>query len=204
MRLHRSAFLIVALFLAAALCAGLSTPAAAQTVILMHGGDRAHPDDLLLRNRRAFERAGFATTVASTPSEFVAQLRQLKRTGDKVFVVGMSRGVIRAAIALGSGARPDAAVFFSGNYAEVRKRLGSPNAVPPTLVIHHRRDRCRGTDPAHVEPFAAWAGGRIQVKWFDNAGRARRGGPCGAFGAHGFFEADAAPIGTAIAYLRQF
>jgi hypothetical protein len=56
-------------------------------------------------------------------------------------------------------AGPDAVVFTSPMLDHVRQTLGSSGALPPTLVIHHRRDDCHVTHCDMVPPFMAWASG---------------------------------------------
>jgi hypothetical protein len=72
----------------------------------------------------------------------------------------------------------------SGSSNNVMSILGSPSALPRTLVIHHTSDGCKFTLPAGVEPFIKWAGGRARVNWL--SGGAEQGDPCQARGHHGF------------------
>lgn len=174
----------------------------AATVILMHGGDRPHPQDFLIRNNRAFQMAGFTTFVVSTPSEAARRTAEARR-GGPVYVVAMSKGVIRATAAMGSGMQVDAAVFVSGNYRRAIRNLATPAQLPRTLLIHHRQDGCRGTTPANVPTFLRWSRGKSSVAWFDNTGAPGRGGPCGPLDAHGFYREDAAPVAAAIEFLRR-
>lgn len=132
------------------------------TVILMHGGDRPQKEDLLIRNGERLERAGFSTSIVTAPPDAARILQEAKRRGDKVYVVATRRGLVRTSFALAAGMRPDARVVFSGDYDQVRNRLGSPEDLPPTLVIQHRRDNCKGTNPARAEPFRAWAKGKVE------------------------------------------
>jgi hypothetical protein len=122
-----------------------------------------------------------------------------------VTVIATSRGTQRAARGIAAGARPDALVLTSGFLAPesgsgvtVMSTLGSPAALPPTLVIHHRKDGCKFTNPAGVEPFIKWAGGKARVSWVD--GPAGSGDPCEAGGAHGFNGQDATVVSLAAAF----
>jgi hypothetical protein len=112
-----------------------------------------------------------------------------------VTVIGTSRGTLRAAEGIARGARPDALVLTSGflspesgSSSNVMSILGSPSALPRTLVIHHSSDGCRFTLPAGVDAFIKWAGGRARVKWL--SGGAEEGDPCQPRGHHGFNGLD--------------
>jgi hypothetical protein len=121
-----------------------------------------------------------------------------------VTVIATSRGTIRAAEGIARGARPDKLVLTSGfltnesgSNQNVASILGSPAALPPTLVIHHRQDTCRFTQPAGAESFARWAGGRVRVAWME--GGVSSGDPCEASSHHGFNGLDARVVGLASA-----
>ncbi|WP_136659596.1 hypothetical protein [Nitratireductor sp. XY-223] len=155
-----------------------------------------------MRNKGAFDRAGFNTLVSSTAKAAAKAARSASNSGQKVFFVGMSIGVIKSSAALGNGAPADGAVFFSGNYQRARSLLKSPANLPPTLLVHHRNDKCPGTTPANVEPFRQWSNGRVEkIVWIKSTGSSRAP-PCGAVGAHGFFRKDQQPIAAAIAFIR--
>jgi hypothetical protein len=110
-------------------------------------------------------------------------------------VVATSRGTLRAAEGIARGALPDALVLTSGmltsesgSAENVVAILGSPGILPPTLVIHHRHDGCRVSQPAGVEPFIRWAAGRARVVWLD--GGMSTGDPCRPPSHHGFNGID--------------
>jgi hypothetical protein len=112
-----------------------------------------------------------------------------------VTLVGTSRGTQRAARGIAAGARPARLVLTSGFLSDasgdgdnVKAILGSPAALPPTLVVHHRKDGCRFTRPEGVAPFVAWAKGKARVVWLD--GGRDSGNPCQARGHHGFAGID--------------
>ncbi len=103
----------------------------------------------------------------------------------KVTLVGTSRGTQRAARGIAAGARPARLVLTSGFLSDASGDrdnaiaiLGSPDALPPTLIVHHRHDECGKTAPEGVAPFLAWAGGRARVVWLD--GGVSEGPPCEA------------------------
>ena len=122
-----------------------------------------------------------------------------------VTVVGTSRGTLRAAEGIAAGAHPDALVLTSGFLSpesgsgqNVEAILGSPSRLPHTLVIHHRQDGCRFTQPAGVEPFIKWSAGWARVVWVD--GGSDLGNPCQAKGHHGFAGLDGKVVGLAAAF----
>ncbi len=138
-------------------------------------------------------------TVNIGGSNAVNYMAAIKRP---VTVVATSRGTIRAAEGIARGARPDRLVLASGfltnesgSSQNVASILGSPAALPPTLIIHHRQDGCRFTQPAGVESFARWAGGRARVAWVE--GGIANGDPCETGGHHGFNGLDARVVGLA-------
>lgn len=173
-------------------------------VILMPGGSGApKTTDFLIRNKHQFERAGFETFVSSTPQMTIQAARSAHAKGRKVFIAGISLGVSRSASALAAGAPSDAAVFFSGAYRIAQAQLRSPRNLPPTLVVHHRRDGCPVTTPTYVEPFRRWSAGKVvRVAWIQSSGD-NRNWACGPLGAHGFFQKDQEPISAAIAFLKS-
>ena len=62
--------------------------------------------------------------------------------------------------------------------------LGSPDRLPPTLVVHHRQDACRFTLPGGVDPFREMGRGKARVTWID--GGVSEGDYCESFAHHGF------------------
>ncbi|MEC9343451.1 MAG: hypothetical protein VYD64_06365 [Pseudomonadota bacterium] len=181
-----------------------SAAAGSPLAIVMPGGSGvAKPGGFLLRNRTRLERAGFQVVVASTPAQAAEAARQAHARGRKVFLLAISLGVARAAAALEAGAPADAAVFFSGAYTTARSSLRSPDRLPPTLMVHHRKDGCPTTTPASAEAFRRWAGRKIaRLVWVTSTGNTLRW-VCGPRGAHGYFEKDLEPISAAIAFLKS-
>lgn len=187
--------------------AGLSpAPVSAQgarpLAILLPGAGGAIPSDVLIRNLERFRAAGFDVTVATSAGEAAAHLSNERSTRRRIVFVSMSRGGNFAARALASGARPDGVVFVSTNLPEIADILGSPTALPSTLIVHHRRDACPLTPPEAVPGFVNWSGRKARTAWVNNSG-APVPNPCGPFGAHGFFREDGAAMAAILAFVRR-
>lgn len=159
----------------------------------------------LVRTRQAFAARGLAVLLPEPNvdlSEAVAYMAAIRRP---VTLVGTSRGTQRIARGLAAGARPDKVVLTSGFLApesgssdNAMSIMGSPAALPPTLVIHHRNDGCRLTLPGGVEPFLAWAGKKARVAWI--SGGVDEGDPCEARGHHGFAGVEGQMVGAAAGF----
>lgn len=173
-------------------------------IILLAGGDGrlgigadgsiANTGNQLVRTREAYAARGFAVLVPEGDVDLAAAVGAMGKYG-KVTVVGTSRGTQRAARGIAAGARPARLVLTSGFLTDasgdgdnVAAILGSPAALPPTLIVHHRHDACRVTRPEGVEPFLAWAKGRARVTWLD--GGVTQGQYCQALAHHGFNGLD--------------
>jgi hypothetical protein len=183
------------------------------SIILMPGGSgaiAAGPNgeinglkfNQLVRTRHAYMARGFAVLVADAGTDLASAVNYMAAIKRPVTVVATSRGTIRAAEGIARGARPDRLVLTSGfltaesgSPQNVAAILGSPAALPRTLVIHHRQDGCRFTQPAGVEAFARWAGGRARVAWVD--GGVSTGDACEAGAYHGFNGLDARVVSLA-------
>jgi hypothetical protein len=156
----------------------------------------------LVRTRHAYMARGFAVLVVDASTDLTHAVNYMAAIKRPVTVVATSRGTIRAAEGIARGARPDRLVLTSGfltnesgSNQNVASILGSPAALPPTLIIHHRQDGCRLTQPAGVESFARWASGRARVAWVE--GGVAGGDPCEANSHHGFNGLDARVVGLA-------
>jgi hypothetical protein len=181
------------------------------SIILMPGSDgrisagangeiKALAGNQLVRTRHSYMARGFAVLVADAGTDLVAAVNYMAAIKRPVTVAATSRGTLRAAEGIARGARPDRLVLTSGfltvesgSGQNVASILGSPAALPPTLVIHHRHDGCRFTQPYGVEPFVRWAGGRVRVAWLD--GGVDTGDPCEARSHHGFNGLDGQVVG---------
>jgi hypothetical protein len=140
----------------------------------------------LVRTRQAYTRMGIATLTVDLGVDLPTAVQFMRKLGGPVAFVGTSRGSYRAA--QGLSARPDRLVLTSGFLADVESAVGSPAALPPTLVVEHRRDSCRFTSPEGVEPFRQWGGAKVKVVWLDGGDSV--GDPCQANAHHGFHGLD--------------
>jgi hypothetical protein len=186
------------------------------SVILLPGGDGAiragdngdiHglQGNQLVRTRHAYAARGLAVLVADAGTDLKSAVDYMAAIKRPVIVVGTSRGTLRAAEGIARGARPDALVLTSGflsadsgSGSNVMSILGSPAALPRTLVIHHRQDSCRATLPAGVDPFIKWSAGRARVSWL--TGGVEEGDPCQARGHHGFNGLDGQVVALAAGF----
>ena len=194
----------------------LKPPAPHASVILMPGGDgriEAGPgatighlkNNQLVRTRGAYRARGLAVLVVDADVNLKAAVDYMRAIKAPVTVIGTSRGTLRAAEGIAAGARPDALVLTSGFLSSesgsgqnVVAILGSPGRLPRTLVIEHRQDGCRFTQPAGVAPFVKWAGGRARAVWLD--GGVDVGNPCGAKAHHGFNGIDGRVVSLAAGF----
>jgi hypothetical protein len=186
----------------------LNKPGSARAaVILIPGGDGAlnvRPDgsfgglagNQLVRTRKAYLGHGVATLTIDRGVDVAAAVTYMRTIAKTVVVVGTSRGTLRVPAAL--SARPNGIVLTAGFLDNVRSSIGSPGALPATLVVHHRQDGCRHTPPDAVEPFKAWGGAKVRVVWIE--GGTNSGDPCQARGYHGFNGND----GKVVAAVAQF
>ncbi|SRR6266566_6593416 len=186
------------------------------SVILMPGGSGViaagdHGDihglnfNQLVRTRQAYAARGLAVLVVDAGTPLAAAVQYMAAIKRPVTVIATSRGTIRAAEGIAGGARPDALVLTSGLLSpesgsgqNVMSILGSPAALPRTLVIHHRQDGCKLTLPAGVDPFVKWSAGRARAVWV--SGGTDQGDPCEAGAHHGFNGQDGRVAGIAAGF----
>jgi hypothetical protein len=192
----------------------LIMPAAPKaSVILLPGGNGAihagdHGDiyaltgNQLVRTRAAYAARGLAVLLPDVGTDLKSAVDYMAAIKRPVTVIATSRGTQRAAEGIAAGARPDALVLTSGFLSpesgasrSVMSILGSPSMLPHTLVIHHRQDNCKFTQPAGVDPFIKWSAGKARVSWL--SGGDEQGDPCEAFAHHGFNGLDSQVVGLA-------
>jgi hypothetical protein len=169
--------------------------------VLMPGAGGAVPIDFVVRNAGRIRAAGIETVVTTSPVQAATLVRAAVENKRKVVLVGMSRGARDVAQAIQAGARPTGVVFVSGGLNAAKRILGSPAALPATLVVHHRRDECDRTSPADAQSFVAWAGGKATLRWIDNNGPPAPN-PCGPRGAHGFYLQDGPAVSAIISFIQ--
>ncbi len=182
----------------------LNKPASARAGIILipgsHGALKLGPsgklgalnNNQLVRTRKKYMRFGIATLTIDKGVNVAAAVSFMRGISRKVVVVATSRGTLRVAGSL--SARPNGVVLTAGLLDKVRAAIGSPAALPATLVVHHRQDGCWGTPPAAVEPFRAWGGGKVQVAWL--TGGTSVGNPCKPRSYHGFNGLDGKVVST--------
>ena len=170
-------------------------------------GSIAKQGNQLVRTRQAYAARGFAVLVPDGDVDVAAAVRLMKKYG-AVTLVGTSRGTQRAARGIAAGARPARLVLTSGFLSDasgagdtVIDALGSPAALPPTLIVHHRQDECKYTLPAGVAPFLAWAKGKARVTWLN--GGVSVGDPCEYRSHHGFNGIDGAVVSAVASFAAR-
>ena len=181
-------------------CAGSAI--AANVAILMPGSSGIVSGDFLVRNQEKFERAGIRTIMTTSSGTAVETVKAEAAQGRKVVIVGMSKGSVDAAEAIGAGARPAGVVFVSGIHSRMIAALGTPAQLPPTLLVHHSHDICKFTLPGGASEFVAWTGGKARLQWINTTGEPSEN-PCNARGAHGFFRQDGPAVAAIIAFVRS-
>jgi hypothetical protein len=186
-------------------------------IVLLAGGDGqigvgangaiAREGNQLVRTRAAYAARGFAVLVPDCCVDVAAAVEYMGQFG-KVTLVGTSRGTQRAARGVAAGARPARLVLTSGFLSDasgdsdnVINIVGSPAALPPTLIVHHRHDECGKTSPEGVGPFVKWAAGKARVVWLD--GGSSEGDPCQAFAHHGFNGLDGQVVSVVASFAAR-
>jgi hypothetical protein len=145
-----------------------------------------------------------------------ALVTHLRAHKSPVVVVGTSRGAISAANAvakLSGAARPDAMVLTAAMLMTMDAKTPSVQRAAgddakrlqiPTLIVGHKKDRCRWTEPSSITAFKAWyeRGGRTpDVVILD--GPEGRGDPCEAQSAHGFAGIDGQVVTTVTGWIKN-
>lgn len=151
----------------------------------------------LIRTRRSFVSGGFATLALSSSGSPSRAIEAMGKIARPVIVVGTSRAATRMHRAL----EADALVITSGMLDDFQSSVGSSGSLPPTLIVHHRKDGCRVTSPELVAPFINWAAGRARVVWVD--GGRDEGDPCQARGHHGFAGVEGRMVGAVLGFARS-
>lgn len=170
--------------------AEFEAPSSPKASLVLLPGDAGLSDaDPLQRARRKYVERGFAVLSIEQATIVRAAMKYASETATPVSIAAVSSGVRRLAGAIAQpGFRARKVIFVSGNLDAVREVVADPSLLPPTLVIHHRSDRCAKTSPAQVESFLLWAGSKVTVRWMEGGGD--RGDPCGPESHHGMAGLD--------------
>jgi hypothetical protein len=178
-------------------------------IVLVPGGDGdiglagdgsiARDRNWIVRTRGAYARAGMASLLLDSGASISTAVAEGRKIAPRVIVVAMSRGSTRVPSALSS--QPDGLVLASSFLEQIQGQLGSPAALPPTLVVHHRGDSCARTDAGQVAPFMGWAGNRARLVWI--SGGTDQGNPCGNQGHHGFVGREGAVVSAIIGFAQR-
>ncbi len=174
--------------------------AATGSVILIPGGDgilgieasgafSSLKGNQLVRTRKAYLKHGVATLTVDKGVDVAQAVTYMRAVASPVVIVATSRGSLRVPAAL--KAKPDGLVLTAAFLSEVQSKTVL-EALPRTLVVHHRQDGCHHTPPSAVAPFVGWSKGKAIVQWME--GGTDAGDPCQAKGFHGFAGQDAAVV----------
>lgn len=180
---------------------------ASAALILLPGGDGEigisqsgaikRQRNWIVRTRADYAKAGIASLLLDSEIDLAEAFAFLRQRADKIVIVAQSRGSLKAAPALKH--KPDGFVFTSSMLGAVQKQIKAPDALPRTLIVHHRKDYCRVTHASDVASFAQWAGARVRVEWIDG-GSEPKGRRCGAQHYHGFIGRE----GEVVAAIARF
>jgi pimeloyl-ACP methyl ester carboxylesterase len=213
-----------------------SVPGATATVLLFAGGrggmgriegGRPSSGNFLIRSVPHFVANGLNVAVFGLPSdetalepgyregpEHATDIREVvaalhKRTSQRVWLVGTSRGttsVAAAAVALPEA--PIAGLVFASSmthfdsFGAVANRDLSGIRVP-VLVYHHEKDECHATRPQEAPIIVEGLRNAPVRKLVLAKGGANPGGdPCGALHWHGFIGMERQAVDEIAAFIR--
>lgn len=183
--------------------ANLDAPPNAKASLVLLPGDAGLSDvDPLQRARMKYVEKGFAVLSIDQDTAIRAAMRYASETARPVSIAAVSSGVRRLAGAIAApGFRANKVVFVSGNLDSAREIVGSPDKLPPTLVIHHRKDGCSKTSPTQVEKFREWGESKVTIHWMD--GGRNSGDPCGPQSHHGLAGLDDEVVNVITSFLEN-
>ena len=183
--------------------AKLDVPSNAKSSLVLLSGDAGLSDlDPLQRARMKYVEKGFAVLSIGQDTVIRAAMRYAAQIARPVSIAAVSSGVRRLAGAIATpGFRARKVIFVSGNLDAVREIVGSPDQLPPTLVIHHRNDGCSKTSPKQVAKFQEWGGSKVTVHWIE--GGSDSGDPCGPQSHHGLAGLDEEVVNTITSFLEN-
>jgi hypothetical protein len=166
---------------------------------ISQSGDIREQRNWIVRTRAAYAKAGIASLLLDDGIELADAFALLRQRADKIAVVAQSRGSLKIPRALQN--KPDAIVFTSSMLSRVQKQLATPDALPRTLIVHHREDFCAVTHASSVAGFAQWAGARVRLEWIDG-GSEPKGRLCGARHRHGFVGRESEVVGAIVRFVK--
>jgi hypothetical protein len=183
--------------------AKLDLPANAKASLVLVPGNAGLSDrDPLQRAKMKYVGKGFAVLSIDKKTNIRAAMKYASEASKPVFIAAVSSGVSRLAGAIASPwFRAKKVVLVSGDLDSVRDKVGSSDMLPPTLVIHHRLDRCSNTSPTQVDKFQQWGGSKVTVHWMN--GGSNSGDSCGAQSYHGLADLDDEVVNTITSFLEK-
>jgi hypothetical protein len=188
-------------------------------------------DNLLVRSRSLFARAGYVTLVPDLAADLKGVplyrttgahaedigflVKHLRPMAGSVYLVGTSRAtlsVANAATRLAGAGAPDAIVMASGMLMQLDRAHPSietdlpqiASIKQPTLLVAHLQDVCAYSMPSSMAKFRALLTGAQRVDVVALSGGTERGDgePCGPYSAHGFLGMDDEVVGTITRWLQ--
>ena len=183
--------------------AKLDLPSYAKASLVLVPGNAGLSDrDPLQRAKMKYVGKGFAVLSIDKQTNIRAAMKYASETAKPIFFAAVSSGVSRLAGAIAAPwFRAKKLVLVSGNLDSVREKVGNSDKLPPTLVIHHRLDRCSNTSPTQVDRFQQWGGSKVTVHWM--IGGSNSGDSCGAQSYHGLADLDDEVVNTITSFLEK-
>jgi pimeloyl-ACP methyl ester carboxylesterase len=184
-------------------------------------------DNFLVRNRDRFAAARLNVAVVGRPSDqqdltlafrtstgHVEDLRRIvdklrRETGKPVWLVGTSRGTTSAAAAgIALGKAVDGIVLTSSitdaNLPGALQNMALDAIQVPVLVMHHRRDACKGTPPGPVQSIAdRLSNAPVKRVVMHSAGGPPSGDPCEPRHWHGYAGMDEMAVAEIVDFVQN-
>jgi pimeloyl-ACP methyl ester carboxylesterase len=174
--------------------------------------------DFLIRSRELFHKAGFNIAIVDRPQDradlnlpyrksaghsrdirtVLLRLKQL--TPATLWLVGTSRGTVSAANAAISSPELLAGLVLTASIVNPENKnnvlsLALKNIRVPTLVLHHRRDMCRGCPPDRAKDILTGLTKAPRKELiFISGGSDASGDSCNALHYHGFIGQEAEAV----------
>jgi hypothetical protein len=178
-------------------------------VVLLTGGDGyigidqnggvERTGNWIVWTRAHYKSSGIASLLLDGGADVAKAIDYMRTLSPKVVVVAMSRGSLKVPSLLAS--QPSGIVLASSFLQEVSAQVGDAQALPPTLVVHHRQDTCNKTPATDVDAFKIWGGARVRVVWVE--GGSNSGDACQAKAYHGFVGREAAVTSTISGFVNS-